>query len=236
MDGCNHGTFDWVGCVASSADGSRLVALDANSGGIYTSTNFGATWATNKSFIWPWKSVAASADGSKLAAVWGGTSIYVSTNSGSSWSSNNIPSSDFAAIASSADGTRLVAVSSAANKAIVISTNSGVTWSSNSISQSGTWRSVASSADGNKLVAVASGGGIWTAQRQPAPQLNLSVASMNAEISWTVPSTVFVLQQSTDLVSWANVTNPPVLNLTNLQNQVTLGMSGSSGFYRLKSP
>jgi hypothetical protein len=32
------------------------------------------------------------------------------------------------------------------------------------------------------------------------------------------------------------VTNPPVLNLTNLQNQVTLPLSGGSGFYRLKTP
>ena len=51
-----------------------------------------------------------------------------------------------------------------------------------------------------------------------------------------MPSTNFVLQQSADLLSWTDVTNPPVLNLTNLQNQVTLPPSGSSGFYRLKTP
>jgi len=37
-------------------------------------------------------------------------------------------------------------------------------------------------------------------------------------------------------VGVADVTNPPVLNLTNLQNQVTLPPSGNSGFYRLKTP
>ncbi len=32
------------------------------------------------------------------------------------------------------------------------------------------------------------------------------------------------------------MTNQPVLNLTNLQNQVTLSPSNSSGFYRPKTP
>jgi len=45
-----------------------------------------------------------------------------------------------------------------------------------------------------------------------------------------------VLQQSSDLTSWADVTNPPALNLTNLQNQVTLPPSNRTGFYRLKTP
>jgi hypothetical protein len=51
-----------------------------------------------------------------------------------------------------------------------------------------------------------------------------------------VPSTNFVLQQSADLISWADLTNAPALNLTNLQNQVTLPPSNGSGFYRLKTP
>jgi hypothetical protein len=44
------------------------------------------------------------------------------------------------------------------------------------------------------------------------------------------------MQQSSDLGSWTDVTNPPVLNLTNLQNEVTLPMHAGSGFYRLKTP
>ena len=40
-------------------------------------------------------------------------------------------------------------------------------------------------------------------------------------LSWVVPSTKYVLQQSFDLISWTTVTNTPVLNLTNLQNEVT---------------
>jgi hypothetical protein len=44
------------------------------------------------------------------------------------------------------------------------------------------------------------------------------------------------MQQSSDLGSWTDVTNPPVLNLTNLQNEVTLPMHAGCGFYRLKTP
>ena len=70
----------------------------------------------------------------------------------------------------------------------------------------------------------------------PAPCLNLTSSSNNNSISWIIPSTNFMLQQSSDLTAWADVTNVPVLNLTNLQNQVTLPSSNASGFYRLKTP
>ena len=54
--------------VASSADGSRLVAA-VSSGGIYTSTNYGVTWVNNNLPSESWVSVASSADGSMLVAV-----------------------------------------------------------------------------------------------------------------------------------------------------------------------
>jgi hypothetical protein len=46
------------------------------------------------------------------------------------------------------------------------------------------------------------------------------------------------LQQNSDLTTtnWTVMTNAPVLNLTNLQNQVILSPSGSNAFYRLKTP
>jgi len=52
-----------------------------------------------------------------------------------------------------------------------------------------------------------------------------------------VPSANFVLQQNTDLsmTNWTDVTNAPVLNLTNLQNQVTQPVPDGNSFYRLKS-
>ena len=58
----------------------------------------------------------------------------------------------------------------------------------------------------------------------------------NLKLSWIVPSTNFVLQGSADLSGWTDLTNQPVFNLTNLQNEVSLPLSGSGGFYRLKTP
>jgi hypothetical protein len=82
------------------------------------------------------------------------------------------------------------------------------------------------------------GGGIWTAQTPPGSSLNIAPTNGNLALSWTMPSTIFVLQQNPDLTTtnWADVTNPPVLNLTNLQDEVTLPMPAGSGFYRLKTP
>ena len=101
------------------------------------------------------------------------------------------------------------------------------------------WTSVASSSDGGKLVASAgsfNGGGIWTLQTTPAPQINITPTNGNLTLSWIVPSTNFVMQQSSDLSSWTDMTNTPVLNLANLQNEVVVSPTNGSGFYRLKTP
>jgi hypothetical protein len=96
------------------------------------------------------------------------------------------------------------------------------------------WNAVALSADGAKLVVTVgapSVGPIYVSQTTPVPVLNLS-ASDNV-ISWTIPSQDFTLQQSSDLLNWTDTTNVPVLNLTNLENQLALPSIGNS-FFRLK--
>jgi hypothetical protein len=79
-------------------------------------------------------------------------------------------------------------------------------------------------------------GAIYTLQTTLTPQMNIAPTNGNFNLSWIVPSTNFVLQQSPDLSSWSDLTNQPILNLTNLQNEVTLPFSGGVGFYRLKTP
>ena len=239
--------------VASSADGTKLVATTedynpAFDARIYTSTNSGFTWTqTSAPTNALWAAVASSADGSKLVAV--NTAhfafvngnyvcialglVYTSTDSGATWVSNNVPNNGWQSVASSADGTKLVAIPQSGG--IFTSTNSGATWTSNNVNAFPYW-AVASSADGNKQVMVVDGGSIYISQTTPSPQLNLTPSSTNLTLGWTVPSTNFVLQQSANLTSWANVTNPPVLNCTNLQNQVMISPSNSSCFYRLKTP
>jgi len=69
----------------------------------------------------------------------------------------------------------------------------------------------------------------------PTPRLNIAPTNSNLKLSWIVPSTNFVLQQSLDLSSWTNVTDAPALNLTNLQDEVIQSPTNGSGFYRLES-
>src|SRR5262245_21436453 len=76
--------------VASSADGSRLVAT-TTFGPVAASTNSGATWsATNDLTTRYWSSVARSADGVKLVAgyfdwVHQQGELSTSTNGGATW-------------------------------------------------------------------------------------------------------------------------------------------------------
>ena len=240
--------------VALSADGTKLAAVAIGSTNIFTSSDFGTTWITNNVPRGPqgvqvnWSSIASSADGSKLIAAAGGGGnsgyIFVSTNSGAVWqlTATNIVSGLVAhpwiSVASSADGSKLAAVSDQTGPSgvVITSTNSGATWTTNAVPFL-TWNAVALSADGAKLVATVgypSTGPIYVSQTTPSPVLNLSASDNGTAISWLIPSLDFTLQQSPDLMNWTDVTNPPVLNLTNLQNQVTLPPPDGNSFLRLK--
>jgi photosystem II stability/assembly factor-like uncharacterized protein len=240
--------------VATSPDGSRLLAASGE-GYILTSTNSGVTWQSVASGILYLHSVAFSASGATLVVGCEGY-ILVSTNSGATWNSNSVSAFGNLAIvslcASSADGTALAAVAGSAivgyrgASVIVISTNSGTAWIPADAPVK-IWTGVACSADGGKWVGSTSYspfapfpsaqvGGIYRSQTTPSPQLSLTPSGSNLTASWIVPSTNFVLQQSPDLSSWINVTDTPVLNLTNLQDEVVLSPTNRSGFYRLKTP
>ncbi|MGD0539508.1 MAG: LamG-like jellyroll fold domain-containing protein, partial [Verrucomicrobiota bacterium] len=159
--------------VASSADGTKLVAADSQ-GQIYTSTDSGVNWTPRESYR-TWYSVASSADGSKLVAVVNAGQVFTSIDSGTNWTAQASGSRNWQAVASSADGSKLVAV--VGGGLIYTSIDSGTNWAAQA-SGSGNWYSVASSSDGSKLVAVVSGGLIftsidsgtnWTAQASGSP-------------------------------------------------------------------
>jgi len=65
---------------------------------------------------------------------------------------------------------------------------------------------------------------------------NATSAVPDLKLSWIVPATNFVLQQSLDMSAWTDVTETSVLNSTNLQDEAVLTPANSSGFYRLKTP
>ncbi len=141
--------------LASSADGSKLVAVQGGMsvGPIAISTNYGVMWSTNNNAgSRDWRSVAMSADGSKLAVGQSSSGrIWTSIDYGVTWFTNNNASpGEWRSVAMSADGSKLVAVQFSG---IWISSDYGVTWSTNNNAGSRDWRSVAMSADGSKLVA-----------------------------------------------------------------------------------
>jgi photosystem II stability/assembly factor-like uncharacterized protein len=156
------GIEDWR-CVASSADGVKLVAA-VNGGYIYTSTDSGVNWGPQTtSGQESWTCIASSSDGTKLAAAVYNGYIYTSADSGATWTEQT-PAGQriWFSIASSADGTKLAAVAGADGNSIYTSTDSGATWTEQTGAGYNAWRGIASSADGTKLVAVNYHGSVWT--------------------------------------------------------------------------
>ncbi len=150
--------------VASSANGSNLVAVVAGGTGAGIYTNSGNTWTATSAPSKTWVSVASSADGIKLAAVESGTGqIYTSVNRGSTWTQQtNAPSLTWASIASSADGGKLVAASKGGG--IYSSINFGVTWTQQPGTTNKNWNCIAASADGGTLAAGVFNAGLYYAQ------------------------------------------------------------------------
>lgn len=240
--------------VACSADGTRLVA---GATGIFTSTNSGQTWTSNN-IAWDfsvgspiWTAVASSADGATIVAIGdvtvytGGTSprVYTTTNSGSSWVWYNLPTVGRSFVALSADGSRLMA----SRGHLYLSSNSGITWGQQNIpGQTYGWAGacVASSADGMKLFLALGAddfgqpNSIFTAYSRPTPKLCIASSGSGLTLSWLVPSTNFVMQQTSDLPprNWFAVTNAPTLNPANLQNELILSSSNARAFFRLATP
>jgi hypothetical protein len=217
--------------LSMSADGTKIVAA-ANNDTIYALTNLGGTWTPTGASIDTWQSLAGSADESRLVAS-SGSGTFVSSNSGANWTPGTAISGQ---VTSSSDGSKLAVFN---GYQIYTSSDYGNTWVSNNWPNSCIFQSICSSADGNRLFAVGTSlNGVWTCQLNPSAPLNISrTAPTNVVISWLLPSTNFVLQRNLDLTTtlWSNVTNLPVLNLTNLQNQIMLPSPAGRAFYRLKT-
>lgn len=165
--------------IASSSDGMMLIAgegciwppCDSSTAAVYRSADGGASWHYSAGL--GAHSVASSADGSHLAAAWGG--VIISTNAGASWTASGVSAQ---AIASSWDGRKLVAANS--YSAIRISGDGGSTWTQSS-SPGYLWWSVCSSADGSTLLAGISYG---------SASIYSSVDSGNTWVSNSAPSGV----------------------------------------------
>jgi hypothetical protein len=232
----NNNAGTRLACIACSADGNKLAMTSLDTSSVYTSADGGLTWKTNTATNAALQDIASSADATHLIAA--GSSqipslIYTSSNSGVTWVSNNAPRAAWQSVASSADGAFLAAALSS----VSVSTNGA--WTNVTPGIHAEIVSLASSADGGQIVAATGGeaqGFIYTLTMTRPPTLNASSVNNNMLLSWLAPSTNYALQQSSDLVSWADATNAVSLNLTNLNDQATVSPSNASGFYRLASP
>jgi photosystem II stability/assembly factor-like uncharacterized protein len=227
--------------VACSADGTKFAASSWNyaippwfivPGAIYFSSDSGTNW-TEASGTWGmmWESIACSADGRKMTAA-NGVNVFFSEDSGTTWTNTGVCGSS---VASSADGTSLA--TAVYSGLIYFSKDSGADWTATSAGSNYWFKNICSS-DGNAWLALDLNGIIWRSQATPKPLLGLTPRSSSLVLSWPVPSMSLVLQQNSDLstTNWVNMTGTPVLNLTNLQNEVTLFPTDRSGFYRLATP
>jgi len=154
----------WWWGVASSADGSRLVACDGWDGYVYTSPDSGATWiqrpAAGRAF--EWYAVASSSDGMKLVAIALNGYVCTSDDGGATWTERTaLGVGVWNSVASSADGTKLVVTDNSPGY-LYTSADSGATWTQRTAFGMRNWHGVASSDDGSKLVAVVYEGYIYT--------------------------------------------------------------------------
>lgn len=149
--------------VASSADGTELVAV-VNGGGIYTSTNNGVVWDLSSApSPQNWVSIASSSDGANLVSAISGGGLYTSTDRGAHWDlQTSAPSpSDWVSVASSADGMNLVALTNTGDTDVYTSTDRGLVWTLQPLAPSFI-TSIESSLDGTKLTAVVKNGDFYT--------------------------------------------------------------------------
>ena len=158
-------SLSWT-AIASSADGSRLVAVSDN-GVIYTSDDYGVSWGNQSPTTFPSGNyfVTSSSDGSHLAIAVPGQGIWTSVNYGVNWiqpdlNLNGLLSGTIDALASSADGSRLVA--SVDGGYLFISRDFGTTWHSLYTDTSNNWKSLVINSDGSQISAGDRLGSVWT--------------------------------------------------------------------------
>lgn len=224
--------------IASSSDGSKLVAVDSGAS-IYTSKDSGSSWSLTSAPEEPWFSVASSANGNKLVAVANAGPIYTSANGGLTWkAATNAPNAGWASITSSSDGNKLAAVQWGGQ--IYTSSDAGATWLQNNVPDiffaDGIW-GIASSRDGSKILAAGDGpygGPVYLFQ--PMPVLSIGLNSTNVIVSWPSSATGFVLRRNSDFKApnWTDVSITPTV--LNEQNTISSSTERAIQLFRLEFP
>lgn len=124
--------------IATSGDGSKLVAASWNTGALHTSNDYGATWTDRTA--WPESvyvyTATSAANGQRLTATgWDNDAqeilFYTSSNAGASWTQQTIPETYYGfEVYASSTGQKLAALSlqSEDSQMTYVSNNYGVDW------------------------------------------------------------------------------------------------------------
>ena len=148
-DGSGHSIF--------AASGFECTSPPPGGGG--GSCTAGVTWTPRDSDrSWTQRTIASSADGTKLAAAGDWEQIYTSTDSGATWTARD-SSRTWRGMTMSSDGTKMATTDTGGGK-IYVSTDSGVTWTPKDSDRN--WIGIVMSSDGSKLAATVDGGQIYT--------------------------------------------------------------------------
>ena len=147
--------------ITSSADGTKLAAVEWAGGSIWTNSGTNGAWVEAPDTSGhSWWSITSSADGTKLAAVDYNGSIWINSGTNGAWVV--VPGTSghsWWSITSSADGSKLAAV---AGGSIWTNSDENAAWQAVPGTSGHHWYSITSSADGTKLAAVDYNGSIWT--------------------------------------------------------------------------
>lgn len=216
-------------CIATSADGTKIVATGSGVGLIYASSNAGASWHATTAPLGFWQALASSADGTRLLAAGSAlgnvtsgsgtgtatgvtsTRIYTSTNSGASWTqASGTPTNvSWTCAASSADGRKLAVAAELGG--IYVSTNAGATWHL-SRAPNKRWNSISASLDGNRMVALAATGGTFSqdmpakGQLYTADEMNLAPGDETNLVAVAVKGGIYISGDSG--LTWTRTSAP----------------------------
>jgi hypothetical protein len=153
--------------IAGASTGGWKIAQNASNQVILTAPlgcAGGLNWVSNGP-VAVWRSIASSADGTRLVAVARDGVYATSVDSGKSWTLRSDTQPNWEAVACSEDGIKLVGggtplVPGSPGSDIYTSTNSGTNWTLHP-GNNQAWVAFASSSDGTRLVAAAHNGFIY---------------------------------------------------------------------------
>ena len=152
-------------CVTSSASGQYLVAgaYDVTLGGLWTSSDYGATFAQTSFTNAQWSGITCSSSGQYFAGCVNGGLIYFSSDYGETWgrdNSSSLGSKQWYSITSSSSGQYLAAC--AYGDYIYTSSDYGASWNAITGGFLGDWNCITYSSSGQYLAVGLGSGNIYT--------------------------------------------------------------------------